>query len=91
VRAAAAALVLLGCSAPERIAANAGDIRTLAESSRSRFVEHADTDGVAEQAAIIEKASSRSRSTRLASIQRGRRGRARSSSPCGLASPSPPA
>ena len=48
MRAAAAALVLLGCSAPERIAANAGDIRTLAESSRSRFVEHADTAGVAE-------------------------------------------
>ena len=57
MRAAAAALVLLGCSAPERIASNAGDIRTLAESSRSRFVEHADTAGAAEQTEIIEKAS----------------------------------
>jgi hypothetical protein len=48
--------LLVGCSAPERIATNAGDIRTLAESSRSRFMDHDDPAGVAEQAAIIEKA-----------------------------------
>ena len=57
MRAAALCLVLLGCSAPERIAANAGDIRTLAESSRSRFVEHADTAGAAEQTEIIDRAA----------------------------------
>ena len=49
--------LLLGCSAPERIASNAGDIRTLAESSRSRFMDHDDPAGVAEQAEIIEKAA----------------------------------
>ena len=57
MRAAAVCLVLLGCSAPERIASNAGDIRTLAESSRSRFVGHDDPRGAAEQTEIIEKAS----------------------------------
>ena len=52
------ALVLLagGCNAPERIAANAGDVRTLAESSRQRFLNHDDPAGVQEQTAIIEKA-----------------------------------
>jgi len=49
--------LLVGCSAPERIASNAGDIRTLAESSRSRFMDHDDPAGVAEQAEIIEKAA----------------------------------
>ncbi len=49
--------LLVGCSAPERIASNAGDIRTLAESSRSRFVRHDDPAGVAEQTDIIEKAA----------------------------------
>jgi hypothetical protein len=49
--------LLVGCSAPERIASNAGDIRTLAESSRSRFVGHDDPVGVAEQTEIIEKAA----------------------------------
>jgi hypothetical protein len=49
--------LLVGCSAPERIASNAGDIRTLAESSRSRFVGHDDPAGVAEQTEIIEKAA----------------------------------
>jgi len=49
--------LLVGCSAPERIASNAGDIRTLAESSRSRFMNHDDPAGVAEQAEIIEKAA----------------------------------
>ena len=49
--------LLVGFSAPERIASNAGDIRTLAESSRSRFEQHADRAGVAEQSTIIEKAA----------------------------------
>ena len=49
--------LLVGCSAPERIATNAGDIRTLAESSRSRFMDHDDPAGAAEQAEIIEKAA----------------------------------
>ena len=49
--------LLVGCSAPERIASNAGDIRTLAESSRSRFMDYDDPAGVAEQAAIIKKAA----------------------------------
>ena len=49
--------LLVGCNAPERIASNAGDIRTLAESSRSRFMDHDDPAGVAEQAEIIEKAA----------------------------------
>ena len=57
MRAAALCLLLLGCSAPERIASNAGDIRTLAESSRSRFVEHRDTAGAAEQTEIIDLAA----------------------------------
>ena len=57
VRAAALCLVLVACSAPERIASNAGDIRTLAESSRSRFVSHDDPAGVAEQTEIIERAA----------------------------------
>ena len=49
--------LLVGCSAPERIATNAGDIRTLAESSRSRFMDHDDPAGVAEQTDIIQKAA----------------------------------
>ena len=49
--------LLVGCNAPERIASNAGDIRTLAESSRSRFMNHDDPAGVAEQAEIIERAA----------------------------------
>jgi len=57
VRAAWLCLVLAACSAPERIASNAGDIRTLAESSRSRFVGHDDPAGVAEQTEIIERAA----------------------------------
>ena len=57
MRAAALCLVLAACSAPERIASNAGDIRTLAESSRSRFVGHDDPAGVAEQTEIIERAA----------------------------------
>lgn len=57
MRAVALCLVLAACSAPERIASNAGDIRTLAESSRSRFVGHDDPAGVAEQTEIIEKAA----------------------------------
>lgn len=56
MRSAAIVLLLSACSAPERIAANAGDIRTLAESSRSRFTQHADPAGVAEQSTIIERA-----------------------------------
>lgn len=50
-------VLLLGCaSTPEQIATDSQDIRTLAESSRSRFVGHDDPEGVAEQTAIIEKA-----------------------------------
>lgn len=44
-----------GCaSAPERIAGNAGEIRTLADSSRDRFVVVGDNDGVREQDRIID-------------------------------------
>lgn len=39
---------------------SSGEIRTLAESSRQRFVEHADTAGEAEQVKIIALASRQS-------------------------------
>ena len=53
-----AVLLLAGCSPTQRIASNASSIRTLAESSRDRFEAAAIPEGVAEQAAIIEKAAS---------------------------------
>lgn len=51
-------LLLAGCTAaPERIAGRAGEIRTLADSSRDRFVEHADQAGQQEQERIVELAA----------------------------------
>ena len=51
-------LLLAGCTAaPERIAGRAGDIRTLADSSRDRFILHADQAGQHEQERIVELAA----------------------------------
>jgi len=53
-----ALLLLAGCTAaPERIAGRAGEIRTLADSSRDRFVAHADHAGQQEQERIVELAA----------------------------------
>jgi len=51
-------VMLLGCaSTPQRIAGNAGQIRTLAEASSDRFMNHDDPAGVAEQQQIIDLAA----------------------------------
>lgn len=50
-------LLLAGCSPSQRIASNASTIRTLAESSRDRFEAASIPEGVAEQAAIIDRAA----------------------------------
>ena len=51
-------LLLAGCAAaPERIAGRAGEIRTLADSSRDRFIAHADQTGQQEQERIVELAA----------------------------------